>query len=57
LGTRLTLLGWNWAGIALLAIAFAFWLVLLTPVLTHWVTPTVGVSLVLTSRTLVDRER
>ena len=51
LGTRLTLLGWNWAGIALLVIALAFWLVLLTPVLTHWVTPTVGVSLVLTVST------
>ena len=51
LGTRLTLLGWDWAGIALLVIAAAFWLVLLTPVLTHWVTPTVGVSLVLTVST------
>ena len=51
LGTRLTLLGWSWAGIALLVIAAAFWLVLLTPVLTHWVTPTVGVSLVLTVST------
>ncbi len=39
LGTRLTLLGWSWAGIALLVIALAFWLVLLAPVLTHWVTP------------------
>lgn len=51
LGTRLTLLGWGWAGIALLAIALAFWLALLTPVLTHWVSPTVGVSLVLTVST------
>ncbi|MEO8690128.1 MAG: tellurite resistance/C4-dicarboxylate transporter family protein [Solirubrobacteraceae bacterium] len=51
LGTRLTLLGWSWAGIALLAIAFGFWLVLLAPVLSHWVTPTVGVSLVLTVST------
>ena len=51
LGTRLTLLGWDWAAIALLVIAAAFWLVLLTPVLTHWVTPTVGVSLVLTVST------
>jgi hypothetical protein len=31
--------------------AAAFWLVLLTPVLTQWVTPTVGVSLVLTVST------
>jgi hypothetical protein len=51
LGTRLTLLGWGWAGIALLVIALAFWLVLLTPVLRNWVTPTVGVSLVLTVST------
>jgi tellurite resistance protein TehA-like permease len=51
LGARLTLLGWGWAGIALLLIAVALWLVLLTPVLTHWVTPTVGVSLVLTVST------
>ncbi len=51
LGTRLTLLGWSWAGIALLVIALAFWLVLLRPVLTHWATPTVGVSLVLTVST------
>jgi len=42
LGIRVTLLGWSWAGIALLAIAVAFWLVLLTPVLTRWATPTVG---------------
>jgi hypothetical protein len=41
------LLGWTWAGIATLAIAFCIWLVLLGPVLGHWVTPTVGVSLVL----------
>jgi tellurite resistance protein TehA-like permease len=51
LGTRLTMLGWSWAGIALLAIALAFWLVLLAPVLSHWSTPTVGVSLVLTVST------
>ncbi len=51
LGTRLTLLGWDWAGIPLLVIAAAFWLLLLTPVLRHWVTPTVGVSLVLTVST------
>jgi Voltage-dependent anion channel len=51
LGTRLTLLGWNWAGIALLAIALGFWLMLLVPVLGHWVTPTIGVSLLLTVST------
>jgi tellurite resistance protein TehA-like permease len=47
LGTRLTLLGWGVAGLAMLAIAVCLWLVLLGPVLTHWTTPTVGVSLVL----------
>jgi len=51
LGTRLTILGWSWAGIALLVIAACFWLALLAPVLRHWVTPTVGVSLVLTVST------
>lgn len=51
LGTRLVLLGWSWAGAGLLMIAFGFWLVLLRPVLGHWVTPTVGVSLVLTVST------
>jgi tellurite resistance protein TehA-like permease len=51
LGTRLVLLGWSWAGIVLLVIALAFWLALLGPVLGHWVTPTIGVSLVLTVST------
>jgi tellurite resistance protein TehA-like permease len=51
LGTRLVLLGWDWAGIILLVIALGFWLALLRPVLAHWVTPTVGVSLVLTVST------
>jgi hypothetical protein len=51
LGTRLTLLGWSWTGIAMLAIAAAFWAVLLVPVLGHWSTPTIGVSLVLTVST------
>jgi tellurite resistance protein TehA-like permease len=51
LGTRLVLLGWDWAGIVLLVIALVFWLTLLRPVLGHWVTPTVGVSLVLTVST------
>jgi tellurite resistance protein TehA-like permease len=51
LGTRLTLLGWDWAGAALLVIALALWAALLVPILTHWVTPTVGSSLVLTVST------
>jgi tellurite resistance protein TehA-like permease len=51
LGTRLTLLGWDWAGIALLVIALALWAALLAPILTNWVTPTVGSSLVLTVST------
>jgi tellurite resistance protein TehA-like permease len=48
LGTRLTLVGWAWAGFALLAVAVALWVVLLGTVLSHWETPTVGVSLLLT---------
>jgi len=47
LGTRLVMLGWSGVAVALLLIALVFWLGLLTPVLTHWVTPTVGVSLLL----------
>ncbi len=50
LGTRLAL-GWNWAGVALLVIALTSWLLLLRPVLSHWVTPTTGVSLLLTVST------
>jgi tellurite resistance protein TehA-like permease len=51
LGTRLSLLGWHWAGAALFVIAGALWLALLVPVLTNWRTPTVGASLVLTVST------
>jgi len=47
LGTRLTLLGWAWAGIAMLIIAFALWVLLLRPVLAGWKSPTVGSSLLL----------
>lgn len=47
LGSRLTMLGWHWAGIASLVIALALWLTLLGPVLTHWTVPTHGVSFVL----------
>jgi tellurite resistance protein TehA-like permease len=48
LGTGLTtILGWRWAGIALLAIALLLWLALLSPVLRNWKTPTVGASLLL----------
>ena len=48
LGTRLTLLGWTWAGVVLLIVALALWMALLEPVLGHWSTPTVGASFVLT---------
>jgi tellurite resistance protein TehA-like permease len=51
LGTRLNLLGWSWAGMGLLTIAFCLWLALLVPVLRSWVTPTVGASLLLTVST------
>ena len=47
LGTRLTLLGWAWAGIATLMIAFPLWVALLRPVLAGWKSPTVGASLLL----------
>lgn len=47
LGTRLTLLGWAWAGSAMLVLAFVVWVVLLGPVLAAWKSPTVGVSLLL----------
>ena len=51
LGTRLTILGWDWAGVALLVVALVLWAALLVPVLAHWRTPTVGASLVLTVST------
>ena len=51
LGTRLTVLGWDWAGAALLVIATVLWFALLVPVLSNWRTPTVGASLVLTVST------
>jgi tellurite resistance protein TehA-like permease len=47
LGTRLTLLGWTWAGIATLVITLVLWAALLGPVLAGWKSPTVGVSLLL----------
>jgi tellurite resistance protein TehA-like permease len=47
LGTRLTLLGWGWAGIAALVITLVVWAALLGPVLANWKAPTVGVSLLL----------
>lgn len=51
LGTRLTLLGWAWAGIAMFVIAVVLWVMLLAPVLVNWRTPTVGASFVLTVST------
>jgi tellurite resistance protein TehA-like permease len=47
LGTRLTLLGWTWAGIATLVIALVLWAALLRPVLASWTSPTAGGSLLL----------
>jgi hypothetical protein len=47
LGTRLTLLGWSWAGIAALVLSLGLWLVLLRPVQLGWSSPTVGISLLL----------
>ncbi|MDX6644317.1 MAG: nitrate reductase gamma subunit [Miltoncostaeaceae bacterium] len=45
LGTRMAMLGWGWAGAALLVIAVALWAGLLIPVLTHLGAPTSGASL------------
>jgi len=47
LGSHLTLLGAEWAGYLLLVVALGLWLGLVTPVLRHWRTPTVGASFVL----------
>jgi hypothetical protein len=51
LGTRLTLLGWRWAGAALLVLALLLWLGLLGPQLRHRVTATVGASFLLSVST------
>jgi tellurite resistance protein TehA-like permease len=51
LGSALAILGWTWAAIALLALGLVLWLVLLGPVLTEWIVPTSGVSLLLTVST------
>jgi voltage-gated anion channel len=51
LGTRLTLAGWDWAGVALLVIALLVWLGLVPHVLRHWQTPTIGASFILTVAT------
>lgn len=48
LGTRLSLLGWGWAGVGLLVVALGVWLGLVGPVLRQWRTPTVGASFILT---------
>ena len=51
LGTRLTLLGWEWAGTGLLIVAVAIWLGLVPQVLGHWQVPTIGASFILTVAT------
>lgn len=51
LGTRLTLAGWDWAGVALLIIAVLIWVPLVPHVLRHWQTPTIGASFILTVAT------
>ena len=51
LGTRLTLLGWEWAGAGLLIVAVAIWLGLVPQVLGHWQVPTIGASFILTVAT------
>jgi tellurite resistance protein TehA-like permease len=66
LGTRVAALGWAWVGVAFLGAALVLWCVLLAPVLAHWATPTVGVSLMLAvsteslavlAATIAERER
>ncbi|MGH3049532.1 MAG: tellurite resistance/C4-dicarboxylate transporter family protein [Gaiellaceae bacterium] len=51
LGARLTLLGEGWVGYFLLALALCFWLGVIHPVHAGWVTPTVGISFVVTVAT------
>lgn len=52
LGTRLTLLGgWNTPAAVLLVIAVVVWLGLVPGVLSHWRTPTIGASFILTVAT------
>lgn len=51
LGTRLTLAGWDWAGVALLVFAAVIWMPLVPHVLRHWQTPTIGSSFMLTVAT------
>ena len=51
LGTRLTLLGWDWAGAALLLVAVTTWLGLVPQVLGYWQVPTIGAPFILTVAT------
>jgi Voltage-dependent anion channel len=51
LGTRLTLVGWGWAGVGLLIVASTIWVALLPRVLSHWHTPTNGTSFIATVAT------
>ncbi len=48
LASRLAIVGWDATAAALLVVALVVWAALLIPVLAHWRTPTVGVSLMLT---------
>jgi tellurite resistance protein TehA-like permease len=51
LGTRLSLLGWDWAAVALLMFAVGIWLWLVPHVLAAWQVPTSGASFILTVAT------
>jgi tellurite resistance protein TehA-like permease len=51
LGAGVERLGWNWAGVALLAVAFVLWLALIGPVLIHLRAPAAGVAFLLTVAT------
>src|SRR5262249_38408509 len=51
LGAGVELLGWNWAGAALLVVAFGLWLALLGPGLGHLAAPAAGIAVPLTVAT------
>jgi tellurite resistance protein TehA-like permease len=51
LGTRVALLGWSTVGAVLLVVALVLWIGLVPRVLSHWRTPTIGASFLLTVAT------
>ena len=51
LGSGVELLGWDWAGIALLVVAVVMWVALVAPVVGHLPLPAAGVAFLLTVAT------